>query len=196
MGGIHTRASIYIPDGTKMEVQYDTRVTALVNGIILVKKPDATTITTYDTAIVEVRPGNINNHTMNLESYVNSHGGNGGVQPHDDNDGCDTPRSTQESPDVTSGVYVFNCEKGTMDVHDHEDNHFYASLAGDITVDLAGEIPGVPARAVVANPIQPRLFVLDGSGRGMELLRPDDIIEYYRLHSLTKNATMQPPIPM
>jgi len=53
-----------------------------------------------------------------------------------------------------------------------EHNHFFVSLDGEIELDLAGELPGLPSRAVVNHPIQPRLFVLDGSGIGIELVRP------------------------
>ncbi len=197
-GGMYSRATLFLPDGTQVDIKYDTRVTARVNGCIVVTKRDASTVTAYDNTVVEMRPGNMNNNSLTLEGMFPS-------KEKDQREGAkpvaearpDTPRSTRESPDTTSGVYIFNCLGGTMDVDDHEHNHFYATLAGEIHLDLAGELPGLPAHAVVNFPMQPRLFILNGTGTGIELLRNEDVVEFNRINQLdAKYVKALPPTPV
>ena len=183
-------------------IYFNSRVTALVNGSIVVTKPDKSTITAYDNTVVEVRPGNMNNSSDGIDNFISKIISNGknkeemkGQEEKGDHE-SDTPRSTQESPDLISGVYIFNCDKGNMELHDHEHNYFFANLQGEINVNLAGELPGLLARAVVNKAIEPRLYILNGNGTGVEFLRPEELIEFDRVNSVSSFVNYLPPIPL
>ncbi|KAH9194714.1 hypothetical protein AeNC1_003315 [Aphanomyces euteiches] len=189
-GGIRTRSVLRLDDGTTMEVDYDTRVIASVHGIIRIRKPDGTVVVAQDNGVVEFRPQTLNH---------------GPVTPR---------REDEEELDTSTGAYYFNCFMGSLSMSDHEHNSYHVTL-GDgtmepiVDVELAGivtshdcekyDVPPMPVAAVVNDPLEPFLLILNGDGTATEVLRPIDVAEYHRqiernkhIHSVTnyeKNAT-------
>ncbi|GMF11482.1 unnamed protein product [Phytophthora lilii] len=173
-GGLRMRSVVNIYDGTCVEISYNTKVTAQVNGRVTTRKPGGQVIVAKDSGRVE---------------YASQHPGSAFAQGSDSKDDDDR--------DVTShnGVYYFDCRRGSFQLCDNEQNQFHVSFSGTdeevgptISVDLAGvvsdteaaryEVDSIPAKAVINEPIQPHIFVLNGDGTGMEILRPQDIAEY------------------
>ncbi|KAE9353024.1 hypothetical protein PF008_g5185 [Phytophthora fragariae] len=174
-GGLRVRSVVDVYDGTHVEISYNTKVTAQVNGRVTTRKPGGQVIVAKDSGRVEYssqQPGSAPNPN--------------GSDTKDDDD-----------RDVTShnGVYYFDCRRGRFQLCDSEQNQFHVDFCGTdeeegptIAVDLAGvvsdaeaaryEVDTIPAKAVINEPIPPYVFVLNGDGTGLEILRPQDIAEY------------------
>ncbi|RHY33392.1 hypothetical protein DYB32_001673 [Aphanomyces invadans] len=188
-GGIRTRSVIRTDDGTVIEIDYDTRVIASVNGIIRVRKPDGTVAIASDNGVVEFRPRGISL---------------GDAPP--------TPRrENEEEMDSSTGAYYFNCATGSLQMNDHEHNA-YSVLVGDgtiepqVQVELAGVVtiqdcanygvPPLPVKAVVNNPLEPFLLFLHGDGTATEILRPSDVVDYFQQvqrNPHVQRVTSEPP---
>ncbi|KAF0699318.1 Aste57867_10108 [Aphanomyces stellatus] len=182
-GGIRTRSILRVYDGTVIEIDYDTRVIASVNGIIRVRKPDGTVVIAHDNGVVEFRPRSLSRR----------------------DDSPPTPRrEDEEELDTSTGAYYFNCAVGSMQMSDPEHNS-YQILVGDgamephVQVELAGivtakdctkyDVPPLPVQAVVNDPLEPFLLVLHGDGTATEVLRPNDVVDY--LHQVQRNVHVQ-----
>ncbi|KAH7476443.1 uncharacterized protein KRP23_7127 [Phytophthora ramorum] len=93
-----------------------------------------------------------------------------------------------------NGVYYFDFRQGRFQLCDNEQNQFHVDFSGTddeagptVSVDLAGvvsdteaaryNVDSIPAKAVINEPIQPHIFILNGDGTGVEILRPRDIME-------------------
>ncbi|KDO30951.1 hypothetical protein SPRG_04139 [Saprolegnia parasitica CBS 223.65] len=173
-GGIRTRSVVRLDDGTTIEVDYDTRVIASVHGILRLRKPDGTIVIAQDNGLVEFRP-----RSLATSSYPRK-----------------AARDDEEEPDSSSGAYYFDCVNGSLRMSDHEHNHFDLTI-GDgkhppvLQVDLAGVVSPsdcanfgvdpIAANAVVNDPLQPFLLILQGDGTGVEVLRPMDVDDYLAL---------------
>ncbi|RHY62872.1 hypothetical protein DYB38_002665 [Aphanomyces astaci] len=161
-GGIRTRSVVRTDDGTVIEIDYDTRVIASVNGIIRLRKPDGTVLVASDNGVVEFRP-----QSLSL----------GDAPP--------TPRrENEEELDTSTGAYYFNCATGSLQMNDPEHNAYHV-VVGDGTVEpvvevaLAGvvttqdcakyDVPPLPVQAVVNDPLEPFLLLLHGDGTATEV---------------------------
>ena len=175
-----TRSVTSLPDGTLLAVDYDTRVTVPVNGRLRLHRPDGVVITALDNGVIEVRPaasaalaaGTLGVGDVFGETDAGVAGADAAGEG-SDGDGRATPRSVRSVEDVSAGAYGFDCGSGRLEVVDAERNAFVAD-AGRCTldVDLAGTVPGSDVVPAVTAARPPRLFVLDGSGGGVELLHP------------------------
>ncbi|TMW57448.1 hypothetical protein Poli38472_003373 [Pythium oligandrum] len=176
-GGLRTRSIIRAPDGTEVEVQYNTNVVAEVNGRIIARKRGGATVIAKDSGRVEYHPRELDG-LGNQDSQTNNT---------DDDDRNELHHNC---------VYYFDCQEGNFSLVDHEQNHFQVDLddglcTPSVQVQLAGvlseedaakyEVEPIPARAVINDPIEPHLFILHGDGTGREILRPRDIHEYLSL---------------
>lgn len=179
-GGLRIRSVVNIYDGTCVEISYNTKVTAQVNGRVTTRKPSGQIIVAKDSGRVE--------YTSKLHvpgSALNSSAPDKADSKDDDD------------RDVTShnGVYYFDCLHGQFQLCDSEQNKFHVDFNGTdeeagptVFVDLAGvvskveaaryDVDSIPAKAVINEPIEPHIFVLNGDGTGVEILRPRDIAEY------------------
>lgn len=170
-GGLRTRSTVDVYDGTRIEVGYNTKVIAQVNGRVTIRKPSGVCVIAKDSGRIEYQPP-------------------AGWSA--------APRASAEDADldVTShrGVYYFDNARRRFDLCDHEENRFavdFSDKSPRVTVDLAGvvsdadaakyEVERIPAKAVVNDPIEPHLLILNGDGTGCELLRPRDIEQYLLL---------------
>ncbi|EGZ20547.1 hypothetical protein PHYSODRAFT_328648 [Phytophthora sojae] len=172
-GGLRVRSVVDVYDGTRVEISYNTKVTAQVNGRVTTRKPSGQIVVAKDSGRVEyISPGSMKNPA--------------GPDSKDDDD-----------RDVTShnGVYYFDCRQGHFQLCDNEQNQFRVEFNGtdkeegpSVAVDLAGvvsdaevaryEVDAIPAKAVINEPIPPHVFVLNGDGSGVEIPRPQDIAGY------------------
>ncbi|KAL7684862.1 putative sperm-associated antigen 17 [Plasmopara halstedii] len=167
-GGLRVRSVVHVYDGTRIEIGYNTKVTAQVNGRVTTFKPKGQVIVAKDNGGVEFNP---------LEKHV-------ATDSEDDDDQAVTDHT---------GVYYFNCYNGRFKVCDSEQNRFHVDLCGlnddpTVVVDLAGEVSekesarynvdSISARAVIDELIEPHIFILNGDGTGVEILRPQDIEEF------------------
>ena len=163
-GGVRTRSTSSLPDGTVVELLYDTRITSNINGFVVVKKSDGTTVTASDNGTVKFRPV--------------SAAGAGKGDSDDDGDGL--------TSNGNFGVYHFDCSDASMQVADPDNNVFRIDSAvthglQGVDIDLAGICDGVIAVPVINDPVHPRLFVMRGDGTGFELLREVDSRRYNSL---------------
>lgn len=164
-GGLRTRATVAVYDGTRIQVGYNTKVVAQVNGRVTTWKPSGVCVVAKDSGRVEYQPPAV---TVEDDADLN----------------------------VTShrGVYYFDCTLGSFDVCDHDENRFavaFTDRGPRVSVDLAGvvsdadaakyNVAPIPATAVVNDPIEPHVLVLNGDGTGCELLRPRDVDAFLRL---------------
>ncbi|KAF1791137.1 Nucleosome assembly protein (NAP) [Phytophthora cactorum] len=168
-GGLCVRSIVNIYDGTSVEISYNTKVTAQVNGRVTTRKPSGQVVVAKDSGRVEY-------NSLDRSSFASK----------DDDD-----------RDVTShnAVYYFDCRHGQFQLCDNEQNQFHVNFSGTdeetgptVAVDLAGvvseseaaryAVDSIPAKAVINEPIQPHIFVLNGDGTGVEILRPQDIAEF------------------
>ncbi|RQM27767.1 hypothetical protein B5M09_006871 [Aphanomyces astaci] len=184
-GGIRTRSVVRTDDGTVIEIDYDTRVIASVNGIIRLRKPDGTVLVASDNGVVEFRP-----QSLSL----------GDAPP--------TPRrENEEELDTSTGAYYFNCATGSLQMNDPEHNAYHV-VVGDGTVEpvvevaLAGvvttqdcakyDVPPLPVQAVVNDPLEPFLLLLHVTTPTTtlsQILRPSDVADYFR--QVQRNAHVQ-----
>lgn len=185
-GGLRTRSIVEVYEGTRIEVGYNTKVVAQVNGRVTTRKSHGLCIVAKDSGRVEY-------HSRFRSAATTT---------------SETSSAEDDDLDVTShnGVYYFDCKEGKFELCDHEQNQFLVDLgecssprtsnggmtigcpAPKISVDLAGvvseleaekyKVDPIPARAVVNDPIEPHLLVLHGDGTGKEILRPRDIEHY------------------
>ncbi|KAG7385966.1 hypothetical protein PHYPSEUDO_000928 [Phytophthora pseudosyringae] len=165
-GGLRVRSIVNVYDGTSIEISYNTKVTAQVNGRVTTRKPSGQVVVAKDSGRVEYS-------SLDRSS----------LDSKDDDD-----------RDVIShnGVYYFDCRHGQFQLCDNEQNQFHVDFSGTdeeagltVSVDLAGEVSDseagrydvdrIPAKAVINEPIQPHIFVLNGDGTGVEILRPRDV---------------------
>ncbi|OQS05912.1 hypothetical protein THRCLA_02011 [Thraustotheca clavata] len=187
-GGIRTRSIVRLIDGTTIEIDYDTRVIATVHGIIRIRKPDGTIVIAQDNGLVEFRPRTL--ATMDIKKVS---------------------RDDEEEPDTSSGAYYFDCVKGRLQLNDQEHNYFDLSIGTGkekpiVNIGLAGEmssgdsakynIETVNAKAVVNDPLQPFLFILNGDGTGIEILRPEDVEDYLQQASRDTRVEKIPCFPI
>ncbi|ETN24247.1 hypothetical protein PPTG_00655 [Phytophthora nicotianae INRA-310] len=168
-GGLRVRSIVNAYDGTSIEISYNTKVTAQVNGRVTTRKPSGQVIVAKDSGRVEYS-------SLDYNKFASK----------DDDD-----------RDVTNhnGVYYFDCRHGRFQLCDNEQNQFQVDFSGTdeesgpaVAVDLAGvvseseaaryDVDSIPAKAVINEPIQPHIFVLNGDGTGVEILRPQDIAEF------------------
>lgn len=184
-GGLRTRSIVTVYDGTRIELGYNTKVIAQVNGRVTTTKPGGgPRVVAKDSGRVEYYPSS----TTRVHSESSK-----------DNDDLD----------VTSerGVYYFDLYKKRFELYDAEQNEFTVDLQPEsegeddlrptprVTVALAGVVSDseashngvspIAAHAVINDPIEPHVLLLEGDGTGIELLRPCDIGPYLQaLHSL------------
>jgi hypothetical protein len=170
-GGLRVRSVVNVYDGTSVEISYNTKVTAQVNGRVTTRKPGGQVVVAKDSGRVEYSSPHV----------ASEH------QDSKDDDDRDVTRHT--------GVYYFDWHHGQFQLCDDEQNQFHVDLSGteeepgpSVSVDLAGvvsdaeaaryDVDSIPAKAVINEPIEPHVFVLNGDGTGVEILRPRDIAEY------------------
>lgn len=166
--GLQVRSVVNVYDGTKIEIGYNTKVTAQVNGRVTTRKPSGQVIVAKDSGRVEM--------SLSVDQSIKS------AQDDDDRDVTDH-----------TGVYYFDCHHARFQLSDSEHNSFRVDLRGKkeeptVIVNLAGEvseeesarynIESIPARAVINKPIEPYIFLLNGDGTGVEMLRPQDIADF------------------
>ena len=153
-GGERVRVRLALPDGGRVLTTYNTKVTATVCGKLVCLRPDGTEIVATDNGCVEMRP-------PTLWEGEAAHLPNPGANAH----------SSEPEPDKICGAYIFNCQKGVVEVEDPEFNRFEVHVAdaraGEVDIDLAGVTDGIKAEAVV-NADGPRMFVV---GRGGDATR-------------------------
>jgi hypothetical protein len=175
-GGLRTRSCIDVSDGTRIEITYDTKVIAKVNGFVRTRKPNGALIIAKDSGEVEYYPSSVLQEHKEKQQQVVA-----------------MPGEDASSTLPTNGVYYFDCRIGNFQLCDQEQNYFFAEI-GDgrgiprISVELAGVISPtelekygvdtVPAKAVVNDPMEPYLFILYGDGTGREILRPIDFKQF------------------
>lgn len=165
-GGLRTRSIVNVYDGTCIEISYNTKVTAQVNGRVTTRKPGGQIIVAKDSGRIE---------------YYALSALNASASKDDDD------------RNITSynGVYYFDYQHGRFELCDNEQNQFRVALhelsegVPNISVDLAGvvsdaeasryDVDSIPAKAVINEPIQPHVFILNGDGTGVEMLRPEDV---------------------
>ena len=180
-GGMQKRVGCVLADGTIIEAMYNTKFTATVNGSLEVSKPDGTKIIATDDGKVEFRPA----------SLAPADGGAAMEARKFAPDGSKVLSEALSEPDTTSGAYFADCYTGILTTSDQENNIFTINLDGTYDLDLAGEdVEDVTTPAIVNQPIEPRLFVLDGDGYGYEYLRPSDVDEYLRKIELDCTGTI------
>lgn len=175
-GGLRTRSIVDLYDGTRIEVSYNTKVIAQVNGRVTTRKPSGVYVVAKDSGRIEYQsPRSV----AQQEGVIAS--------------------SEDDDLDVTShnGVYYFDCLQGRFELCDLEQNQFAIDFGESstgssprVSVDLAGvvsdvdaakyEVDPIPAKAVVNDPIEPHLLILNGDGTGKEILRPRDIEQFLR----------------
>lgn len=184
-GGLRTRSIVTVYDGTRIELGYNTKVIAQVNGRVTTTKPGGgPRVVAKDSGRVEYYPS----------TTTRAHG-----EGSKDNDDLD----------VTSerGVYYFDLHKKRFELCDAEQNEFTVELQPEsegeddlrstprVAVALAGVVSNsdasrngvssIAAEAVINDPIEPHVLLLEGDGTGIELLRPCDIGPYLQTpHSL------------
>ncbi|KAK1931509.1 hypothetical protein P3T76_012838 [Phytophthora citrophthora] len=168
-GGLRVRSVVNVYDGTNVEISYNTKVTAQVNGRVTTRKPNGQVIVAKDSGRVEYRS--------------------------DDQSSLDSRDDDDRNVTSHNGVYYFDYRLGQFQFCDNEQNQFHVDFSGTeeepgplVSVDLAGvvsdaeasryEVDSIPAKAVINEPIQPHIFVLNGNGTGLEILRPRDITGY------------------
>ena len=183
-GGLRTRSMSVLPDGTLVELLYDTRITSNINGFVLVRKNDGTTVTAADNGTIKLRPvtssmpNTSRRHDVipGLSSADEADAGKG----HDgDADGLTDELTAEEN----FGVYHFDCSDASVRVADPDNNVFRINDAVShglqgVDINLAGICDGVVAVPVINDPVHPRLFVMCGDGTGFELLREVDYRRY------------------
>ena len=154
-GACKVRSLTTMPDGTQIEIKYDTRVTAQVNGSIVTSKPDGTVVEIGDDLAVRVQPWD---YFPNLENFSTLE--------------IDNQRARTGNSDL--GKYVFDLRSASLTIRDFKDNVFtvrnslsYGSIQAHI--ELAGRVNSVPP--IVDDPWQPRLFVIHRDGSGCEILQ-------------------------
>uniref|UniRef100_K3WX69 EF-hand domain-containing protein n=1 Tax=Globisporangium ultimum (strain ATCC 200006 / CBS 805.95 / DAOM BR144) TaxID=431595 RepID=K3WX69_GLOUD len=180
-GGLRARSIVDVYDGTRIEVGYNTKVVAQVNGRVTTWKPSGVCVVAKDSGRVEYH---------RVSTTTSNSGGSG----------------EDDDLDVTThnGVYYFDCKQGRFMLCDQEQNQFFVDLSDcatvrtfrgialcappKISVDLAGvvsdleaekyQVDPIPAKAVVNDPIEPHLLILHGDGTAKEILRPRDIEQF------------------
>lgn len=174
-GGLRTRSIVDLYDGTRIEVSYNTKVVAQVNGCVTTRKPSGVYVVAKDSGRIEYQSP----RSVARQGVVAS--------------------SEDDDLDVTShnGVYYFDCLQGRFELCDLEQNQFAIDFGESstgssprVSVDLAGvvsdvdaakyDVDPIPAKAVVNDPIEPHLLILNGDGTGKEILRPRDIEQFLR----------------
>ncbi|KAL3660871.1 hypothetical protein V7S43_013889 [Phytophthora oleae] len=168
-GGLRVRSVADVYDGTSIEISYNTKVTAQVNGRVTTRKPNGQVIVAKDSGRVE---------------YSSK-----------DRSGLDSKDDDDRNVTNHNGIFYFDYRLGQFQFCDNEQNQFHVAFNGTgeepgplVSVDLAGvvsdaeasryDVDSIPAKAVINEPIQPNIFVLNGNGTGLEILRPRDIAEY------------------
>ncbi|GBG25981.1 Actin [Hondaea fermentalgiana] len=151
-GGHVVRSSTLAPDATVVQIEYDTRVTAHINGHLRVLKPDGTTVHISDEGKVLWRSWDTTHEASEAKNR----------------------RPDEEEKDDSIGCFRFDCETGSLRMQDNERNTFNLTNVTDVAkvtceVVLSGSFG--PVEAVINHALRPRLFVLDGMGGGHELLQ-------------------------
>lgn len=178
-GGLRSRSIVSVYDGTTIDVAYNTKVTAQVNGRVTTTKSDGTVVIAKDS-------GRIEYSTSDREAGGSSSAGRGITSRHTEED---------NDRDVVNhnGVYYFDIRLGRFELCDREQNVFLVET-GDgssvprASVDLAGvvseseaqkyNVKKIPARATINDPIQPHVFILNGDGTALEVLPPHEVAAY------------------
>jgi len=168
------RSSTLFPDATVVHVEYDTRVTAAINGSMHLIKADGTRIEASDDGLVKFRPWNIDHLQRHARENTILEEEEAKVHP-----------DARESFDRDLGCYVFNLDDCSLVTVDWDRNVFKVESATKrnlvkTTVSLAGSFG--PVQAIINSIPEPRIFVMDGNGSGYELLDSDALQrEYARL---------------
>jgi hypothetical protein len=150
--GPRTRAVLTLPDEVVISADYDTAVTAMVNGRIRVHRPDNGVLVALDDGLVQYRPPNAQQRTPNSAGEAGSVRtprsaiavANG--RPEDPllhhSDILDSAAAHQSSkglcPLSPLGCYEFNLRKGTFSTTDFQHNTFEVSSEGVLDVDIPG----------------------------------------------------------
>lgn len=183
-GGLCSRSTVTVYDGTAIDVAYNTKVMAQVNGRVTTTKPDGTVIVAKDSGRVEYSPSK---RAMGASGESSSDGSDG-----------NSPRRVEEEDndrDVVNhnGLYYFDIRLGRFELCDREQNVFLietgdGSTAPRASVDLAGvvseveaqkyNVEQIPAKAMINDPIQPHVFILNGDGTALEILAPREVADY------------------
>lgn len=169
-GGLRTRNVVNVYDGTVIEIAYNTKVTAQVNGRVTTTKPDSTRIIAKDSGRIEYSlpssPPAAQNDDENELDVVNH-----------------------------NGVYYFDIRIGRFELCDQGQNVFLVetgdgSAAPRASVDLAGVVSEaeaqkygvthIPVQATINNPIEPYVFVVNGDGTAFEILQPQEVAVYIK----------------
>jgi len=179
-GGLRSRSIVTVYDGTTIDVAYNTKVTAQVNGRVTTTKPDGTVVVAKDSGRIEYSPSD------------RETGGSSSVGR-----GITSPRRAEEDNDRDvvnhNGVYYFDIRLGRFELCDREQNVFLVetgdgSSAPRASVDLAGvvseseaqkyNVEKIPAKATINDPIQPHVFILNGDGTALEVLTSREVADY------------------
>lgn len=153
--GRQLRSTTLFADATVVQIEYDTRVTAKVNGMITTSKADGTVVEATDAGSVVLRPWDVDEGQRRMRRKAEAEA-----------EARALDAEAREDPDRNVACYAFNVDDASMRVVDWEKNVFVvrdACNAKDeqaVQVDLAGAFGVVDA--VVNTPLQPRLFRLRG----------------------------------
>jgi len=151
-GGKRIRSSTLLPDATVVHIEYDTRVTAKINGHLKILKPDGSAVIVSDDGGVVYRPCDVD-AKQHKEEQLNIH------------------PDAKEVPNENIGCFLFNCDRGSVAMTDWEHNQFYLDNVTNkavIKVELSGDCN--PIAAIVNSIIEPRLFMMKPDGRGFEFV--------------------------
>eukprot|EP00968_Pinguiococcus_pyrenoidosus_P015781 scaffold1472_cov300-Pinguiococcus_pyrenoidosus.AAC.4 len=146
--GKQARLRTILPDGNEVTISYDSRITAPVNGEIRCVSRDLSEVTVCDDGSVVYTPRRLGRRASD----------------------CQEDTRPAEAHGIDSiGRYRFNLDKEELRVDDEASNEFHVSLS-KTKVNLSGEVEGIPAKAVMSTPIEPRAFIVFRKGDGVEVL--------------------------
>mmetsp|Transcript_10411 Transcript_10411/g.19416 ORF Transcript_10411/g.19416 Transcript_10411/m.19416 type:complete len:1435 (-) Transcript_10411:835-5139(-) len=161
-GGKVTRSSTLFPDATVVHVNYDTRVTAAINGEIRIEKCDGVVIIAADDGTVCWRSWDLERQQREQRRQIE-----------EEEDKKELHAEAREQSNTNLGCYIFNCDTADFKLMDWEANTFHVNnltsfTDREIVVDLSAKFEEIDA--VVNKPLQPRLFEMFGDGTGCEYL--------------------------
>ena len=151
-GGIRTRASVRVPNSVRIDIQYDTRVIAQVNGILKSHHQDQTSIEANDA-------GQVCFHTTSNSSGVYTFQ-------------CASGQLTTCDPEHNAF-----CITLPKDGSQGSECLVEVDLAGEISVEAAARagVAPITSQAVVNAPRAPNVFLLHGNGSGLEILSEETL---------------------
>ena len=170
-----TRTVTTLADDTLLCLDYDSKVTAQINSYIRIHRPDGVCIQAHDDGVVQFRPRDVPGNFKVVGAGV----GQPFREPYEAADEAASPKHslTDSEEDNSLGVFVFNVFEGSLTMTDEFRNTFAVTNGSAASVRLSGAMDSRSSGTTsvlpkITNPIQPRLFFMQGTGVGFELLSP------------------------